>query len=119
MSRTAIAYLADLAVIAVFVLIGRAEHDSGSEFIGYLSTVAPFAIALTLVWVAGPSIRRQPFATSTGVTVWAITLVIGMALRRLVFGDGIAIAFIIVAAAFTALGIIGWRAVAERIPARS
>jgi len=118
MRRPAIAFLADLAVLIVFVLVGRAEHDSGSEFVGYLATLAPFALALTLAWAATPTIRRKPFAARIGATVWAVTLVGGMALRRLVFGDGIALAFIIVAAAFTALGIIGWRAVTERITAR-
>lgn len=106
----------DLAVIVVFVVLGRAEHDStavegGSALDGLVTTLAPFAIALGAAW-AHPSIRRAPLAVRSGAVVWIVTLVGGLALRSLVVGDGIAPAFIAVAAGFTALGLIGWRAVA-------
>lgn len=108
----------DLLVLAVFVILGRSEHDStavegGSAIGGFATTLAPFAIALGIAW-ALPAIRRTPIGVRSGVVVWMTTLVVGLALRRAMFGDGIAPAFILVAAGFTALGLIGWRAVATR-----
>lgn len=107
----------DLAVIIVFVVLGRAEHDStaaegGSALTGLATTLAPFAVALGAAW-AQPSIRRAPLAVRSGLIVWVVTLAGGLALRSLVVGDGIAPAFIAVAAGFTALGIIGWRSIAR------
>lgn len=116
MRRTLLPFVGDLAVLAVFVLLGRAEHDSGSSVAGYFSTLAPFAIALVGAWFVLMASKRNPILASSGASIWVITLVAGMTLRRIVFGDGIALPFIIVAAAFTALGIIGWRAIATRIP---
>lgn len=112
-----LAPLADAAVLAVFVLLGRAEHDSGSSLTGYITTLAPFIIGLAIAWLAVEEVRAQPLAARSGLIVWACALLIGLALRRVVFGDGIALAFIIVAAAFTGFGLNGWRAVIRRIPA--
>jgi hypothetical protein len=109
----------DLAVVVVFIVLGRAEHDStaaegGSALTALVTTLAPFAIALGAAW-AQPSIRRAPLTLRSGALIWAATLVGGLALRALVFGDGIAPAFIAVAAGFTALGIIGWRAISQSL----
>lgn len=109
----------DLAVVVVFIVLGRAEHDStaaegGSALTALVTTLAPFAIALGAAW-AQPSIRRAPLTLRSGALIWAATLVGGLALRSLVFGDGIAPAFIAVAAGFTALGIIGWRAISQSL----
>jgi ABC-type xylose transport system permease subunit len=45
------------------------------------------------------------------VFVWAITLAAGMAVRTL-FGAGTEVSFVIVTAIVTAVGMLGWRAVA-------
>lgn len=116
MTTRRLAPLADAAVLAVFVLLGRAEHDSGSSLIGYVATLAPFIIGLAIAWLAVAEVRAQPLAGRSGLIVWACAVLIGLAVRRVVFGDGIALAFIIVAAAFTGLGLNGWRAIVRRIP---
>lgn len=113
----------DLAVIVVFVVLGRTEHDStavedGSAITGLVTTLAPFAIALGAAW-AHPSVRRAPLAVRSGVVIWMVSLVGGLALRSLVVGDGIAPAFIVVAAGFTALGLIGWRSIAGSMGAHT
>jgi hypothetical protein len=57
----------------------------------------------------------------TGVTVWLVTLVVGLVLRRLgLSGDerGTATSFVIVATIVTGVLMIGWRAVAGWIAAR-
>ena len=116
MKRLLLPFFGDLIVIAVFVLLGRSEHDSGSSVTGYVNTLAPFALGLVIAWTIVIATQRRPTRVPTGIIVWLVTVVAGIALRRVVFGDGIAIAFIIVATAFTALGFIGWRAIAQRIP---
>ena len=62
---------------------------------------------------------RHPTDWRTGIGVWVITLVAGMLLRNLVFGDGTATSFIIVAAAFLALFLVGWRLAFGLIERRS
>ncbi|MEY2975611.1 MAG: hypothetical protein RIR49_2031 [Actinomycetota bacterium] len=119
MTRARFAPALDLAVLAAFIVLGRSEHDStaaegGSAIGGFVSTLAPFAIALGIAW-AVPATRRDPLGSRGGLIVWLITLVGGLALRRALFGDGIAPAFIAVAAGFTLLGLVGWRTVAARL----
>jgi hypothetical protein len=52
---------------------------------------------------------RRPTEWRTGLGIWATTLVAGMVLRNVAFGDGTATSFVIVAAAFLALFLVGWR----------
>ena len=70
-----------------------------------------------MAWVARftPAGTRLGAPTSHrfGVVAWLTTLVVGMALRRTVFGRGTAIAFVIVATLFLALFLVGWRAAAR------
>ncbi len=98
----------DVFSVTLFVAIGRREHERDSAIAGFIGTAAPFLIALAIAWLVLRAWRR-PTDWRTGVGVWAITLVAGMLLRNLVFGDGTATAFIIVAAAFLALFLVGWR----------
>jgi multisubunit Na+/H+ antiporter MnhB subunit len=90
------------------VAVGRREHERDSAIAGLIGTAAPFLIALALAWLA-LRVWRRPTDWRSGVGIWAITLVAGMLLRNLVFGDGTATSFVIVAAAFLALFLIGWR----------
>lgn len=108
--RLLLAFGLDTFTVGLFVAVGRREHERGSAISGLIGTAAPFVIALTLAWVVVRAWNR-PTDWRTGVGVWAITLVGGMVLRNLVFGDGTAISFVIVAAAFLALFLIGWRLV--------
>ena len=53
---------------------------------------------------------KSPTSTTTGMVIWPTTIVVGMLLRRFAFDDGTALAFIIVATAFTGVFLVGWRA---------
>ena len=114
MKRLTLSALADVAVIVVFVAIGREEHNSGNSIVGLLETAAPFLIALVIGWLA---IRawQNPTGVGRGLGIWLATVLAGMNLRHYVFDDGTATAFIIVASAFTLAGLVGWRVIAERI----
>lgn len=112
------AFAYDVAAIVVFVLLGRRSHDEDGSFItGTLRVAAPFLIALAVGWLATRA-WRSPKELNTGIQLWLVTIVLGMLLRRFVFDDGTATAFIIVASVFTGLLLIGWRAVAEHLAER-
>ncbi|MEZ5080409.1 MAG: DUF3054 domain-containing protein [Thermoleophilia bacterium] len=99
----------DLVAIAAFVLIGRRSH--GLTTAGIATTIAPFWIGAAVGWLAARA-DRAPLSLRTGAVVWAVTLVVGMALRNMAFGDGTAASFIMVAGVFLLVTFLGWRLVA-------
>lgn len=110
--------LLDVLAVLVFVLVGRRTHDEGSAIAGIVRTAGPFLIALVTGWASTKAWSR-PFQGPTGVVVYGVTLVGGMVLRRTLFDRGTAPAFVIVAAIFLAVTMLGWRFVAWRSAARS
>lgn len=114
--RTPLAVGLDTFSIVLFVALGRREHDRESTITGLIDTAAPFLIALAVAWIVLRA-WRNPTSWRTGVGIWAIVIVGGMLLRNLVFGDGTATSFVIVATVFVGLFVVGWRlvfAVVER-----
>ncbi len=116
--RVPLAVGIDVFSVTLFVAVGRREHERDSAIAGLIDTAAPFLLALALAWVLLRA-WRHPTDWRTGIGVWVITLVAGMLLRNLVFGDGTATSFIIVAAAFLALFLVGWRLAFGLIERRS
>ena len=106
--RVPLAVGIDVFSVTLFVAVGRREHERDSAIAGLIDTAAPFLLALALAWIVLRAWRR-PTDWRTGVGVWAITVVAGMLLRNLVFDDGTAASFVIVATAFLALFLVGWR----------
>ena len=102
------AVVVDLVVVLVFVAIGRRNHHEESTVSGYVGTVAPFAIALAFRWFVSRA-WRAPVEARTGYVLWIGTVVVGMLLRKFVFDDGTATAFVIVATVFLGAGINLWR----------
>jgi hypothetical protein len=109
----ALAAVLDVTAIVVFVALGRRTHDESSGVAGVVGTAAPFLIGAALGWLGGRA-WRSPLTVATGAVVCAVTLVVGMVLRRVVFDDGTAWSFVVVATLFLALFLIGWRIVAHR-----
>ena len=116
--RVPLAVGIDVFSVTLFVAIGRREHERDSAIAGLIDTAAPFLLALALAWLVLRAGRR-PTEWRTGVGIWAITLVGGMLLRNLVFADGTATSFVIVAASFLALFLVGWRVAFALIERRS
>ena len=115
--RAALAMSIDVLAVVLFVVIGRRNHhETGNVVVGALRIVAPFLIALVIGWFAARA-ERAPTSIRSGVVIWASTVVIGLALRRLAFQRGTAIAFIIVATIVLGVFLVGWRAIA-RVVAR-
>jgi hypothetical protein len=86
----------DVVAVVVFVVIGQRNHDGSSDVYGIINLAAPFLIALGTSWAILRT-WRGPFNRASFVATWAITVVGGLFLRRVVFDRGIAMAFIIVA----------------------
>lgn len=107
------AFAADLACVAALVVIGTRNHDTDESAGAVGAVAAPFLIALALGWVASRA-WRDPMSRRTAGQVWAWTLVVGMVLRNAAFDRGTATAFVLVAAAFLAATMFGWRGLAAR-----
>jgi hypothetical protein len=99
---------ADAAVVAIFVLIGRNEHNSGSQIAGFLTTIVPFLMAIAAAWSI-PVVRRSPITPTSGLFVWVSVIVLGMTFRRLIFDGGTATPFVVVATIFNGVFLLGWR----------
>jgi hypothetical protein len=107
--RTPLAAGLDTFVVVLFVAIGRREHDRDTAIAGLIDTAAPFLIALALAWLV-LRVWQRPTELRIGIGIWAIVLVTGMLLRSIVFDDGTAASFVIVAALFLGFFLVGWRA---------
>jgi MFS-type transporter involved in bile tolerance (Atg22 family) len=95
--------------VVVFVAIGRRNHDESGAFTAVLETAAPFLIGLAVAWLIVKAWRR-PTKVMTGLLVWPITVLVGMIVRNLVFDDGTATSFVVVATLFLGACFVGWRA---------
>jgi hypothetical protein len=117
-ARTAIlALVADVVLVVAFAAIGRASHAEGvlgPGGSGLATTAWPFLVGLLVGWAATLGWRHPLAPVRTGLGVWAATLVIGMLLRA-VSGQGVAVAFVIVAAVTLLVFLVGWRAIAAGI----
>lgn len=103
----------DVVSVIVFVAIGRRNHDESTGLDGVVSTAAPFLVALAVTWLV-MLVWRDPLSPRSGVATWIGTVALGMVLRNLVFGDGTATAFVIVATVFLGVALNSWRALARR-----
>ena len=103
----------DVLCIVIFVAIGRKNHDEDEAAAGIFRVAAPFFIAAVAGWLATQA-WKKPLELRTGVIIWLTTIIFGMILRRFVFDDGTATAFIIVATVFLCAFLNGWRAIARK-----
>ena len=104
------AIAADYVAIATFALLARAAHQSDDmpfNFAGWLSTLWPFALGVTLGWL----ITRE----NKGGLIWIITVVTGLVTWGIRNGDVPHWSFIVVATAMSALLMLGWRGVAKLV----
>ncbi|MEO6881346.1 MAG: DUF3054 domain-containing protein [Mycobacteriaceae bacterium] len=117
-SRTAaLALLADVVAVAVFVLIGRRSHDETSALLGFLHTAWPFLAGLGVGWWSLRAWRRPTRLWPEAVIIWLITVVVGN-LARVLSGQGTALSFVIVTLVVLAAFLLGWRAVFAAVQRR-
>ncbi|MCM3697264.1 DUF3054 domain-containing protein [Microbacterium oleivorans] len=106
----------DAVLVVVFAAIGRASH-SEAPFAGLATTAGPFLAALVTGWLLCLGWQAPRAILRTGFPVWAVTVAGGMILRAL-SGQGVQVAFVIVAASVLLLMLVGWRVVAALISRR-
>ncbi len=111
------AALTDVLAVVLFVVLGRRSHDEGSTLSAIFGVAAPFLIGLAAGWVVARA-WRAPMALRTGVTVWAVTVVLGMVLRHWAWDRGTAASFIVVATLVLGTFLVGWRALARAVLTR-
>ena len=101
----------DACCVLVFVAIGRDAHHNGDSLAGLWHTAWPFLAGLAVGLAAARYWRRPQAIAPAGVGAWLGAAGLGMAIRVLA-GQGTAAAFIVVAAVFLALFLLGWRGIA-------
>ena len=108
----------DLALVIVFVLIGRSSHDESSSVLGLLTTAWPFVAGAALGWLIMRAWRAPLTVVWTGIGIWISTVVFGMLLRSAV-DQGVQLSFVIVTVVVLGVFLLGWRAVAALVTRRS
>ena len=98
----------DFVIILLFVGIGRSTHDHGLSLAGLTSTTWPFAVGWLLATVIIIATGKSGKSVAGGRLVWLTTVAVGM-LLRVVAGQGIALAFVVVALGFLGIAMLGWR----------
>jgi hypothetical protein len=117
MRSARVAVLLDVCCVLIFVIIGRASHTKGETLAGIASTAWPFLTGLLVGWGAARAWRQPVALRPAGLTVWLVTVAVGMVLR-VISGQGTVLAFIIVALAFLGLCMLGWRLLATLADSR-
>ena len=97
----------DAALVVLFAAIGRASHDEDA-LAGLWHTAWPFLAGLVVGWAVTRAWRAPVAPVRTGLGLWAVTVIGGVALRA-VTGQGVAVAFVIVASIVLFLFLVGWR----------
>jgi len=111
--RSAVAAAAlDCCSVLVFVIIGRHTHHDGDALAGVWHTAWPFLVGLAVGLLATRAWRRPLAIMPAGLGAWLGAAAVGMCVRVLA-GQGTAPAFTVVALAFLALCVLGWRLVAR------
>ena len=111
--------LADLAAVAVFVVVGRLSHDESLSASGLVRTGWPFVVGVVGGYI-GIVLTRWPALSLRGGTVIAVkTLVIGLVLRYGVANDGTPFSFVVVTILVLTTLMLGWRLVTLAVLRRS
>jgi uncharacterized membrane protein (UPF0136 family) len=106
--------LADVAIVLLFVAIGRSVHRHGLRLDGMISTTWPFAVGLAAGWIVVAYRRMHPASLLAGVFVTVICVIVAMVLR-VSSGQGTAVAFIFVSLAFLGACMTTWRLIVTAV----
>jgi len=110
--RTAlVAFVIDVALVTLFVMVGRRSHGEANSVVGILETLWPFLVSLVVGWLVTWAWRRPLSIVWAGVPVWLMTVALGMLIRTSA-GQGVEPSFIAVAAVVLGVFLVGWRLVA-------
>lgn len=107
----------DVVWIVLFAVLGRRSHGADTALMGVVQTAGPF-LAGYLVALLALRLPRAPTALGRGAAAVAITLILGMAIRTVLYGRIPDPAFIAVATGMLVLGMIGWRLIVRLVERR-
>ncbi|AIG64810.1 membrane protein [Corynebacterium atypicum] len=112
----------DLAAIGAFALFARIAHRSETmplNFLGWLSTLWPFALGVFLGWGIVALTGKDAHAVrGGGIVIWLVTVVVGLTVWGMKHGQVPHWSFMIVAGSMSALLMLGWRGVATAVKSR-
>ncbi len=112
-----LSFLLDALLVVIFAAVGRASH-SENVLAGLWNTSWTFLLALVAGWGVARAWRGPAAPIRAGLPVWGTTVAGGMLLRG-VSGQGVQMAFVIVAAIVLLLMLVGWRVIAALIGRRA
>ncbi|MGH3793841.1 MAG: DUF3054 domain-containing protein [Pseudonocardiaceae bacterium] len=101
----------DVIAVLVFAAIGRHSHAEAGDVLGLLATAGPFLVGLASAWVLARA-WRAPLAMRTGLLVWPVTTIVGLAVRADVTGR-LPVTFVLVVVLSLGVLLLGWRALAN------
>ena len=99
----------DLVLIIVFAAIGMTNHH-GSILPGLVIVAWPFVAGAAIGWLASRAWRAPAKPVRSGLVIWILAVVAGMALR-VATGGGFAWSFFLVTAFVLGAFLVGWRAI--------
>lgn len=108
-----LAVAADVLAVVVFVAIGRLNYDASGALLGFLATLAPFAVGLLVSWAA-PVVRANPAGLRAGAVVLAGTALIGLVLRA-AFTGRLPLEFAVITVVTLGALLLGWRGLAAAV----
>lgn len=111
------AFVADVALVVAFVLIGRSSHAEALDPTGAATTAWPFLVGLVVGWLSVLGVRWPLPALTSGLVVWVATVVVGV-LLRVASGQGVQVSFVVVTVVVLGVFTLGWRALAALIGRR-
>ncbi len=118
MKRLSWILLLDVLAVLAFALAGRRSHHEGTAAAHVVQTALPFLGGTAVGWVASRAWLR-PWAWRTALIVWPCTVVLGLVLRVAFTDGGAPASFAMVATVALGVLLVGWRAVAHVIGART
>lgn len=102
------AFLVDACLVIVFATVGRASHSEVLTLTGVLGVAWPFVAALAVGWGVVRARGGWPVRLDGAVTVWLVTVVLGLVVRVLT-GGGFAWSFGLVTLIVLGIFLVGWR----------
>ena len=100
----------DVLCLLAFAVVGSFSHEGG--LLDLPRVAWPFLLALLVVWVLPMTRMTSLLVWPTGVMVWAVTSVGGLALRW-VTGGGVSGAMPVITIVVLGVLLIGWRLIAH------
>lgn len=126
MKKNLVIFVMDFLVVCVFAAIGRLSHQEANDIFAIWDTAWPFVLGMFVGWgfsyavylISSEDYHQSNFQGlkiwPTGVIIWICTLLFGM-LFRYFFHAGVSFPFVLVAGFFTAVMLLGWRFIVEKL----